>query len=163
MILRENNVCLNAGEEAPDFELPDQDGNMVRLSDFKGKYNVLLALNPGELDDSCKNYLLLYKDNLAMYDEMKTKVIGVNMDTVRSNNAWSKSLHGVGFPVLSDVDPVGDVTLKYDCYTPKEGYGKRGLFIIDKKGIIRYIDILSDRVTKCPDLRQVLMTLQKEE
>jgi peroxiredoxin len=160
MILRERNVCLNVGEEAPDFELPDQDGNMIRLSDYRGKFNVLLALNPGDLNDSCKNYLLLYKDNLSLYKEMDTRVLGVNMDSVRKNSAWSKSLHGLGFPILSDRDPLGNVTLRYDCFMPKEGYGKRGLFIIDKKGIIRYIDVLSENVGKCPDMSQILSTLQ---
>jgi peroxiredoxin len=160
MILRERNVCLNVGEEAPDFELPDQDGNMIRLSDYRGKFNVLLALNPGDLNDSCKNYLLLYKDNLSLYKEMDTRVLGVNMDSVRKNSAWSKSLHGLGFPILSDRDPLGNVTLRYDCFMPKEGYGKRGLFIIDKKGIIRYIDVLSENVGKCPDMSQILSALQ---
>jgi peroxiredoxin len=162
MILREQNVCLNIGEEAPDFELPDQDGNLVRLSDFRGKSNVLIALNPGELNDSCKNYLLLYKPNRAQYKELDTQVIGINMDSIRKNSAWSKSLHGLGFPVLSDRRPLGDVTLKYDCYMPSMGYGKRGLFIIDKKGLIRYIDILSEDVNKCPDVSQILQNLQNE-
>ncbi len=161
MLLREKNVCLNVGEEAPDFELPDQDGNRIRLSDYRGKCNVLLALNPGNLSDSCKNYLLLYKDNLTKYSEFDTKVLGVNMDSIRKNNAWSKNLHGLGFPILSDREPLGDVTLKYDCFTPKEGYGKRGLFVIDKKGIIRYIDVLSENVQKCPDMTQILSSLQE--
>jgi alkyl hydroperoxide reductase subunit AhpC len=82
------------------------------------------------------------------------------MDSVRKNSAWSKSLHGLGFPILSDRDPLGNVTLRYDCFMPKEGYGKRGLFIIDKKGIIRYIDVLSENVGKCPDMSQILSTLQ---
>ena len=162
MILRERNVCLNVGEEAPDFELPDQDGNMVRLSDYKGKSNVLLALNPGDLNDSCKNYLLLYKDNLLKYEELDTQVLGVNMDSVRLNKAWSRSLNGLGFPLLSDHEPVGNTTLRYDCYVPKQGYGKRGLFIIDKKGIIRHIEILSDSVGTCPDVVQILSSLQNE-
>ena len=161
MLLREQNVCLNVGEEAPDFELPDQDGNMKRLSDYRGKCNVLLALNPGDLNDSCKNYLLLYKDNLSRYSEVDTQVLGVNMDTVRKNSAWAKSLQGLGFPILSDREPLGDVTLKYDCFTPKEGYGKRGLFVIDKKGIIRYIDVLSEHVGKCPDISQILSSLEE--
>jgi peroxiredoxin len=162
MILRQQNVCLNIGEEAPDFELPDQDGKLVRLSDYRGKCNVLLALNPGNLNDSCKNYLLLYKDNLVRYKEEDTQVLGINMDSIAANKAWSKSLHGLGFPLLSDRDPPGDVTLKYDCVTPEMGYGKRGLFVIDKKGIIRYIEVLSDNVGVCPDITQLLATLQKE-
>jgi peroxiredoxin len=162
MILRQNSVCLNVGAEAPDFELPDQDGKMVRLSDFRGKSNVLLALNPGDLNDSCKNYIILYKDNLKMYKELDTQVIGINMDSVIKNKAWSQSLHGLGFPILSDRDPLGGVTLEYDCMVPDEGYGKRGLFVIDKKGIIRYIEVLSDEVGTCPDMYVILNTLQKE-
>jgi peroxiredoxin len=162
MILRQQNVCLNVGEEAPDFELPDQDGNLVRLSDYRGKCNVLLALNPGNLNDSCKNYLLLYKDNLPKYKELDTQVLGINMDSIRTNKAWSRSLQGLGFPLLSDREPLGDITLRYDCHQPGEGYGKRGLFVIDKQGIIQYIDVLSDRVGTCPDVTQILSALQKE-
>ncbi|MHA2025038.1 MAG: redoxin domain-containing protein [Candidatus Thorarchaeota archaeon] len=161
MLLREQNVCLNVGEEAPDFELVDQDGNMIKLSDYRGKCNVLLALNPGDLNDSCKNYLLLYKDNLSRYSELDTQLLGVNMDSVRKNSAWSKSLHGLGFPILSDREPLGDISLKYDCFVPEEGYGKRGLFVIDKNGIIQYIDVLSEKVEKCPDIFQVLTSLQE--
>ena len=162
MILRQQNVCLNVGEEAPDFELPDEDGNMIRLSNYRGKCNVLLALNPGNLNDSCKNYLLLYKDNIAKYKEQDTQVLGVNMDSIRTNKAWSRSLNGLDFPILSDRNPLGDVILKYDCYMPKKGYGKRVLFVIDKKGIIRYIDVLSEDVSKCPDVLQILSSLQNE-
>ncbi len=160
MLLRQQNVCLNIGEEAPDFKLPDQDGNMVRLSNYRGKSNILLALNPGNLNDSCKNYLLLYKDNLERYKETDTQVVGITMDSVKKNKAWSQSLHGVGFPLVSDREPLGDVLLKYDCFVPKEGYGKRGLFIIDKKGIIRHIDTLSDDVRTCPDVFQILEFLE---
>jgi peroxiredoxin len=160
MLLRDQNVCLNVGEEAPDFELPDEDGNMVRLSDYRGKRNVLLALNPGDLNDSCKNYLLLYKGNLEQYKELETQVIGVNMDTMRTNKSWSQSLNCLGFPILSDREPLGDITLKYDCFVPNEGYGKRGLFVIDKEGIIQHIDVLSDRVDASPDISQVLASLQ---
>lgn len=161
MLLRQQNVCLNVGEEAPDFELPDEDGNMIRLSDYRGKSNVLLALNPGNLNDSCKNYLLLYKDNLLQFKALDTQVLGINMDSIRTNKAWSKSLQGLGFPLLSDRNPLGDVTLKYDCFMPKKGYGKRGLFVIDKKGIIRYIDVLSENVEKCPDISQILFSLRE--
>ena len=160
MLLRGQNVCLNVGEEAPDFELPDEKGNRVRLSDFRGKSNVLLALNPGDLNDSCKNYMLLYKGNLEQFKGLDTQIIGINMDTMNTNKAWSLSLHGLGFPILSDREPLGDITLKYDCFVPKEGYGKRGLFVIDKQGIIQYIDVLSDHVDKCPDMSQILASLQ---
>lgn len=162
MLLRQQNVCLNIGEEAPDFALPDQDGKMIRLSDFRGKSNVLLALSPGDLNDSCKNYLLLYADNMAKFEELNTQVLGINMDSVAKNNAWSKNLHDLGFPILSDHDPPGDVTLRYDCFVPDEGYGKRGIFVIDKRGIIRYIEVQSGSAGACPDVFHLLKTLEKE-
>nr|KXH72198.1 MAG: hypothetical protein AM325_01620 [Candidatus Thorarchaeota archaeon SMTZ1-45] len=160
MLLRQQNVCLNVGEEAPDFELPDQDGKMIRLSDYRGKHNVLLALNPGELNDSCKNYLLLYRDSIMKFKELDTQVLGMNMDSISKNRKWVKSLRGLGFPVLSDHDPPGKVTLRYDCFVPKEGYGKRGIFVIDKKGIIRHIEVQSSDAGACPDVFQMLSTLQ---
>ncbi|MFW9974876.1 MAG: redoxin domain-containing protein [Candidatus Thorarchaeota archaeon] len=162
MLLRQQNVCLNIGEKAPDFELPDQDGQIIHLSDFKGKRNVLLALNPGDLNDSCKNYLLLYADNLTRFEELDTQVLGINMDSVAKNRGWSKSLSGLGFPILSDHDPPGNVTLKYDCFVPDEGYGKRGIFVIDKRGIIRYIEVQSSSTGACPDVFHLLEILQKE-
>ncbi len=162
MLLRQQNVCLNIGEEAPDFELPDQNGQIMHLSDYKGKRNVLLALNPGDLNDSCKNYLLLYADNLARFEELDTQVLGINMDSVAKNRAWSRSLDGLGFPILSDHDPPGDATLKYDCFVPEEGYGKRGIFVIDKRGIIRHIEVQSSSAETCPDVFHLLEVLQKE-
>lgn len=162
MLLRQQNICLNIGEKAPDFELPDQDGQIIHLSDFKGKRNVLLALNPGDLTDSCKNYLLLYADNLTRFEELDTQVLGINMDSVAKNKGWSKSLGGLGFPILSDHDPPGNVTLKYDCFVSDEGYGKRGIFVIDKRGTIRYIEVQSSSAGACPDVFQLLEVLQKE-
>ncbi|MFW9787669.1 MAG: redoxin domain-containing protein [Candidatus Thorarchaeota archaeon] len=159
MLLRQQNVCLNVGEEAPDFELPDQDGNRVRLSDYRGKKNVLLALNPGDLNDSCKNYLLLYRDNLESYKELDIQVVGINMDSIRKNKTWTQSMRGLGYPVLSDREPLGDVTLRYDCFVPKQGYGKRGLFLIDKEGIIRHIEV-SDESGTCPNIGVLVKSLQ---
>jgi hypothetical protein len=49
MLLREHHVCLNFGEQAPDFALPDQDGHEIRPSDFRGKKNVVVSLHPGDL------------------------------------------------------------------------------------------------------------------
>lgn len=123
---------------------------------------MLLALNPGDLNDSCKNYLLLYENNLMKFKELDTQVLGVNMDSVSKNKAWAKSLGGLGFPILSDHDPPGDVTLKYDCFVPEEGYGKRGIFVIDKRGTIRYIEVQPGNAGACPDVFQLLEILQKE-
>ncbi len=160
IILREQNVCLTAGEEALDFNLPDQDGNYVKLSDYYKDYNVVVTLNPGKLNDSCKDYLLFYKEHLMEFSALDTQVLGINMDFEDVNKEWAESIDGLGFPLLSDQSPLGGVTLKYDCFVPGEGYGKRAVFVIDKKGIIRHIEVLSGDQGACPDLNSLLDVLR---
>jgi peroxiredoxin len=160
MLLRERYVCLNIGEEAPDFDLLDQDGKIVRLSDYRDDRNVILALNPGKLNDSCKDYLQFYKEHLMDFSALDTQVVGINMDSVSVNEEWAASIGGLGFPLLSDHAPLGEMTLKYDCFMPHEGYGKRGVFVIDKKGVIRHIEILSGEHGACPDMSRLLESLR---
>jgi peroxiredoxin len=156
MILVEQNVCLNVGEEAPDFSLIGHDGNRVRLSSFRGKNNVVLAIHAGKLEQACKDYIHFFSDHLPEFEEAGTQVIAVNMDTVEANREWAEQIGGLGFPLLSDFSPVGGVTLKYDCFVPKQGYGKRAVFLIDKKGRIQHIEVLSGKHGACPNMDSLL-------
>jgi peroxiredoxin (alkyl hydroperoxide reductase subunit C) len=160
MILREQNVCLNPGEDALEFSLPDQDGKIVRLSDYYDDCNVVITLNPGKLNDSCKGYLSFYKEHLMDFSALDTQVLGITMDAVEKNKEWTESIGGLGFPLLSDFSPLGVVTLKYDCFVPKEGYGKRAVFVIDKKGVIRHIEVLSGDHDACPEMNTLLDVLK---
>lgn len=160
MILRQNNVCLTLWEAAPRFTLPDQDGNEVSLSDYRGDCNVVLAFNPGDLNKSCQDYLLFYKEHLTEFNALDAQVLGINMDSIETNKEWTEKIGGLGFPLLSDRVPLGGTTLKYDCFVPEEGYGKRVLFVIDKDGIIRHIDVLSGERGACPDLSGLLEVLR---
>jgi len=160
MILREQNVCLNPGDEALDFSLPDQDGKIIKLSDYHNDCNVIVTLNPGKLNDSCKDYLLFYKEHIMDFSALDTQVLGINMDSVEMNKEWTDSIDGLGFPLLSDRVPLGDITLKYDCFVPKEGYGKRAIFVIDKKGILRHIQVLSGEHGSCPEMKGLLEVLR---
>jgi peroxiredoxin len=160
MLLRQNNVCLNTGEEAPDFTLPDQDQDNVTLSGYRGRCNVLLVFNPGTLNESCQDYLLFYREHLMDFSARDTQVLGINMDSSDNNKGWDQGIGGLGFPVLSDRAPLGGTTLKYDCFVPHEGYGKRVIFVIDKAGIIRHIEVLSGEHGACPDMNGLLGVLQ---
>lgn len=156
MLLREHHVCLSIGEEAPAFALPDQDGNEVRLSDFKGKKNVMVMLHPGDLTSGCKDHLMIYREYLSEFEKADTQVLAVNMASVASNKAWLEEIGGLAYPVLADFAPLGDTTLKYDCYMPKDGYGTRAVFLVDKAGRLRYIEVLKPTGDACPDISKML-------
>lgn len=156
MLLRQQSVCLNTGDEAPEFSLENHRGQVVSLKDFRGKENVLVVLHPGDLDEACKGYLRFYKDHLSDFSAFETQVISINMDSPQKNMEWIDEVGELGFPLLSDSLPLGDITLKYDCFVPEEGYGKRAVFLVDKRGTIRHIEVLSGEANACPDLNKLL-------
>ena len=161
MLLREQNVRLNIGEQAPDFILPDQNGKDVRLSEFRGRKNVVVALHPGDLNSGCKDSFRFYQQYLAQFEQADTQVLAINMAPVESNRAWIDEIGELGFPVLADYVPLGDATLKFDCFMPKEGYGKRAVFLVDKEGILRHIEVLKATGNACPDMSQMFEIIQE--
>ena len=66
--------------------------------------------------------------------------MGISIDSPFTNKGWADSLGGISYPLLSDFWPHGMVALKYNVFR-KEGMSERALFIIDKKGIVRYVDV----------------------
>jgi alkyl hydroperoxide reductase subunit AhpC len=82
------------------------------------------------------------------------------MDSISANEKWTRSIGGLGFPLLSDHSPLGKTTFEYDCFVPNEGYGKRVLFVINKKGVISHIQTLSGESGACPNIRQIIASLQ---
>ncbi len=71
---------------------------------------------------------------------MNTQVLGISVDHVPCLKAWAESLGGISFPLLSDFWPHGAVAKKYGVLR-KEGYTERALFIVDKQGFVRYVDV----------------------
>ncbi len=159
MIFREQNVCLNVGETAPEFSLPDENGSTVRLADYRGKKNVLIALHPGELSSGCKDHFRFYQQHLSQFEALDTQVLAVNMASVEANSKWLSETGDLGYPVLADFNPLGDVTLKYDCFMPNEGYGKKVVFLVDKNGLLRHIEVLGVSDDACPNMDGIFSLL----
>ncbi len=160
MILREQDVCLNAGDLAPDFSLPDENAREVRLSDYRGKKNVVIALHPGDLSSGCKNHFRFYQQYLSDFESSDTEVLAINMASVQANRQWPGETGELGYPVLADFNPLGGVTLKYDCFVPEEGYGKKVVFVVDKAGTLRHIEVLGTSSEACPNMDGVLSLLK---
>ena len=81
---------------------------------------------------------------------MNTQVLGISVDSTDSLRAWAESLGGISYPLLSDFWPHGAVATRYGVLRP-QGYSERALFVLDKWGILRYIDIHD--IDKQPDIR----------
>jgi peroxiredoxin len=77
---------------------------------------------------------------MAKFEKLNAQVLGISVDHVPCLKAWAKSLGGISFPLLSDFSPLAAVAKKYGVRR-KEGFSERALFVLDKFGIIRYIDI----------------------
>jgi alkyl hydroperoxide reductase subunit AhpC len=85
-----------------------------------------------------------YEDDLPRFEEHNTQVLGISVDSIPSHEAWQKSIGGITYPLCSDFYPHGAVAEKYGVLRtgdPIPGIAERALFIIDKEGIIRFIDV----------------------
>ena len=81
-----------------------------------------------------------YEEDLSEFGRYDAQVLGLSIDTMPTIKAWAKSLGKISYPLLSDFWPHGQTALKYGVLRA-EGFTERALFIVDKQGKIRYIDI----------------------
>ncbi len=120
-------------EQAPNFTLPDQDGNERKLSEFKGK-NVLLAFYPFDFSPVCTVEFGCFEDDLSTLNNLNVQVLGISVDSKHAHKEFANKLN-LNFPLLSDFNR--DVCKVYGTLRP-EGFSNRAYFIIDKKGIIKF-------------------------
>ena len=130
---------LKVGDEAPDFSLPSQLKSRIQLSGYRGKKNVVLAFYPLDWTPVCTGQIPGYQEILDRFEKQDTQVLAVSVDSVPSHQSWAYSMGGIDFPLLSDFWPHGAVAEKYGVLT-EFGHTERAVFIIDKGGLIRYID-----------------------
>jgi peroxiredoxin len=152
---------LRVGDTAPDFELTGhRDGEKVRLSHFKGKKNVVLAFYPLDWTPVCSTEIPTFEADSEEFDRHDTQVLGISVDSVHSHNAWAKSLGGVqSYPLLADFHPKGEVAKRYGVWKEDKGISERAVFVIDKTGTVRYIDV--HEIGEQPDPEAIFEQLRK--
>lgn len=131
---------LEVGAEAPDFLLKDQNNQEVRLSDFRGRRNVLLVFYPLAFTGTCQGELCSVRDNLNDFVNESTQVLTVSVDSPYSHKVWAEQ-QGYDFPLLADFWPHGGVALAYGVFNDERGFANRGTFLIDKAGVIRFVEV----------------------
>ena len=149
---------VKVGDRAPDFTLPSVSGEKVSLSQFRGKRNVVLSFVPAAWTPVCSDQWPGYniaKDIFSQYDAV---LLGITVDNIPTLFAWTNQMGQLWFPVLSDFWPHGAVAKRYGLLR-SNGVSERALFVIDKKGIIRYIDVHD--INKRPPLEDLVGALEK--
>ena len=131
---------LKVGDVAPDFTLRTGNREEWHLADFRGKKNVVLAFVPFAFSGVCSTQLPSYEAELERFKDVDTEVVSISMDSGYALNAWAK-LMGTSFPLLSDFYPQGKVVDLYGL-RHQAGMSNRALIVIDKEGVIRYIEVL---------------------
>ena len=131
-------MALKQGDEAPDFELRSHRGGTVKLSNFRGKKNVVVAFHPLAFTPVCATQMSSYQSDVQRFEEKDTAVVGVSIDPQPSKTAWAKELGVTSFDLLSDNYPYGEVARKYGVFRDKDGISERAVFVIDKQGKVRW-------------------------
>ena len=130
-----------AGDLAPDFELPDQDGTPVRLSELRGR-RVVLYFYPRADTPGCTTQACAIRDHAADYDAAGAVVLGVSPDTVAAVKRFHDK-QSLGFTLLADEDHA--VAERYGVWAEKSMYGRtsfgnlRATFILDEAGVVRHV------------------------
>ena len=149
---------VKIGDQAPDFTLPSVSGEKVTLSRFHGQKNVVISFVPAAWTPVCSDQWPGYNIVKEMFDMNDAVLLGITVDNIPTLYAWTKQMGKLWFPVLSDFWPHGEVAARYGVLR-SEGVSERALFYIDKKGIIR--DIQVGDINKRPDLESCATTLEQ--
>ncbi len=125
------------GQDAPDFSLPNQNGEQVRLSSFRGTKNVLIVFYPFAFSGICTGELCAIRDDIAAFQNDDVQVLAVSCDPKYTLRAWADD-QGYTFPLLSDFWPHGAVARQYGVFLPDAGMATRGSFLVDRDGVLRW-------------------------
>jgi peroxiredoxin len=125
------------GTEAPDFEVRDAHGQPWRLSDYRGKKNVVLVFIPFAFSRGCTSELCAIGEDLSEFQNDETQVAAISCDTPFSLKAWAEK-ERYDFPMLSDFWPHGAVSQLYGVFEERVGAATRSTFLIDRDGVVRW-------------------------
>ena len=153
---------LEAGMQAPDFMLPDQNGTMVRLSDFRGQ-KVIVYFYPKDQTPGCTKEACAFGTSYPRYESLGIPVIGISKDSVASHKKFAEK-YNLPFILVSDTEL--EAIQSYDVWQEKKLYGKvsmgvvRTTYLIDEKGRIERVWL---KVKPDTNAEEILEYLQKKE
>ncbi|MFE9400754.1 peroxiredoxin [Streptomyces sp. NPDC006530] len=149
-------MAIEVGTLAPEFELKDNHGRTVRLSDFRGEKNVVLLFYPFAFTGVCTGELCELRDNLPKFVNDDTQLLAVSNDSIHTLRVFAEQ-EGLEYPLVSDFWPHGEVSRAYGVFDEDKGCAVRGTFIIDKEGVVRWTVV--NALPDARDLNEYLKAL----
>ncbi|WP_343039506.1 redoxin domain-containing protein [Solidesulfovibrio aerotolerans] len=150
-------LAVAVGSPMPDFDLPTIDGSRVRLADFIGQKNLVISFVPAAWTPVCSGQWPGYNIAQDIFEGYNTALLGVTVDNIPTLHAWTREMGGLWFPVASDFWPHGGLAQKLGILR-SDGTAERALLLVDKHGIIRFIDVHDINVR--PDLGPLIEAMK---
>jgi len=147
---------IAVGQPAPDFVLKDQNQKEVKLSDFKGKKNVVLVFYPLDWSPVCTTEHACFVSDMKKFEQLDAQVLGVSVDSVWSHKAYAEKM-GISYPLLADFHPRGAMADRYGVYLAEKGITGRAIAIVNKAGKVAWFKQYD--IPQVPDLAEVAQAL----
>lgn len=128
-------MTVRTGDRAPEFDLEVAHGERVRLSDFRGRANVLLVFHPFAFTPVCEEEARDLQANLESFRNAQTEIVFVSCDPAPARHAWKREL-GAEYTFASDFWSHGAAAKAYGVFNERTGAPYRGTFLIDKEGTV---------------------------
>jgi peroxiredoxin len=127
---------IEPGSPAPDFTLPDQDGNKISLADYRGR-TVVLVFYPADFSRVCTDQLSVYQEVLPQLEEAGAELVGISVDSAFCHKAFREQ-QGLSIPLLADFHPKGEVAKAYGVWSEDYGVSGRALVMVGPDGVVQW-------------------------
>lgn len=156
---REERKIISLGDEAPDFQLPalvEGVKTTFRLSEYRGRRNVVLAFYPCNWQETSARQIAEYQAQRARVLAAGAETVGICVESIMNTTAWEREIGPLDFPLCSDFWPHGEVSARYGVLHTS-GAAERAVFVVNKDGRVVFRHVYSgDVVPRFDDLLEVL-------
>lgn len=153
----DSHLAVAVGDRMPDFDLPTVGGGRVRLSDYLGRKTLVLTFVPAAWTPVCSGQWPGYNIAEDVFQANDAALVGISADNIPTLYAWTRQMGSLWFPVASDFWPHGGLAQKLGILR-RDGTIERALFVVDKKGVIRFIDVHD--INTRPDLGDLIKAME---
>jgi peroxiredoxin len=151
-------MAIAVGASAPEFTLKDQSQKEIKLSDFRGKKNVVIVFYPLDWSPVCTNEHACFVNDMKRLEQLDAQVLGLSVDSVWSHKAFAEKM-GIQYPLLADFHPRGAVADQFGVYLGDKGITGRAIAIINKAGKVAWFKQYD--IPTVPDIQEVSQALAK--